>query len=111
MADAKEPSRQDVQLTDSQVRHVAKLSRLALSDSQVRRFSEQLSTVLVHVAKLRELDVHHVEPMAHALDVTNVWRQDQPQSGIAVQAVLANAPETHPPFFKVPKVLDEGSGA
>ena len=106
-------------LTDEQVRHVAKLSRLALTDEQVHRFAEQLSVVLDHISKLKELDVEGVEPMAHALDMVNVLREDTPLgttvssnkfSGIPVDTALANAPEKSPPFFKVPKVLGEGSG-
>jgi len=99
------------QLTEDQVRHVAKLSRLRLSDDEVRRFAGQLSAVLRHVAKLNELDVEGVEPMAHAMDVSNILRDDEPIPGMPVERVLANAPDADPPFFKVPKVIGEGSGA
>ena len=98
-------------LTEQEVRHVAKLARLQLDDAQFRAFADQLSSVLDYFSKLDELDVESVEPMAHALDVTNVMRPDEPRDGIAVEAVLANAPAKSPPFFKVPKVLGEGSGA
>ncbi len=98
-------------LTDNQVRHVAKLSRLRLSDEQIARYGEQLSAVLDYFAKLNELDVEGVEPMAHAADVTNVLRADEPVDGLSTDAALANAPAQSPPFFKVPKVLGEGSGA
>lgn len=94
-------------LSESQVRHVAKLSRLELSDEQIRRFSQQLSTVLEHVSKLEELDVTGVEPMAHATDLTNTTRDDQPVAGLTVDEVLANAPQKSEPFFCVPKVLGE----
>ena len=104
---AKNPTR----LTDEQVRHVAKLSRLTLTDEQIHRFAQQLSGVLEHISKLEELDVEGVEPMAHAMDMTNVLREDEPAEGLTVEAVLANAPEKSPPFFKVPKVLGDGPGA
>lgn len=98
-------------LSEQQVRHVAKLSRLRLSDAEVHHFAEQLSHVLQYVSKLNELAVEGVEPMAHTAELSNVLREDQPQPGMAVDLALHNAPQQAPPFFKVPKVLGEGSGA
>ena len=98
-------------LSEEQVRHVAKLSRLSLSDAEVRNFSEQLSRVLDYVSKLGELKLEGVEPMAHALDMTNALREDQAGPGLTVEQVLANAPDATPPFFKVPKVLGPEAGA
>jgi len=98
-------------LTDQQVRHVAKLSRLDLNDQEIEHFSGQLSDILEYVSKLNELDVDKVEPMAHAMDVTNVLRDDQEIEGLKVETALANAPAKTPPFFSVPKVLGDGSGA
>ncbi len=93
------------QLTDEQVRHVAKLSRLRLSDAQVHHFAGQLSRVLDYISKLNELNVDDVEPMAHPFDVTNVLREDVEQPGLSVEAALANAPKQMSPFFEVPKVI------
>lgn len=98
-------------LTDQEVRHVAKLGRLKMSDEQVHYFAEQLSHVLGHFQKINELNIDDVEPMAHATDLTNVFRPDEPSTPLTVEQALANAPQTLPPFFKVPKVLGEGSGA
>ena len=98
-------------LTEDEVRHVAKLSRLRLNDDEVRHFTSQLAAVLDYVSRLNELDVENVEPMAHAMDVTNVLRPDEPATPLSIEAVLANAPDRDDPFFKVPKVLGEGSGA
>lgn len=98
-------------ITEADVRHVAKLSRLRLSDEEITGFTSQLAHVLDYISKLNELDVEGVEPMAHAADITNALRDDEPQPGMPTNAALANAPAQHPPFFKVPKVLGEGSGA
>jgi len=98
-------------LTDEQVRHVAKLSRLKLSDERIHYFAEQLSTTLDYISKLSELDVDNVEPMAHPTDMTNKFRDDQPTPGMPVDDALANAPQADPPFFKVPKVLGDGGSA
>ncbi len=94
-------------LSDDQVRHVAKLARLRLSDEEIHPLAVQLSAVLHHVAKLGELDLDGVEPMAHASDITNQLRGDEPARPLDNEAVLANAPDKMPPFFKVPKVLGE----
>jgi len=98
-------------ISEDQVRHVAMLSRLKLTDAEVEHFTNQLSAILDHVAMLSELNVDGVEPMAHALDMSNVLREDAPRPGMPVDAVLANAPAQSPPFFKVIKVLGEGTGA
>lgn len=98
-------------ITEDDVRHVAKLSRLKLSEDQVHHFRDQLENVLGYIAKLNELDVTNVEPMAHPLESTNVLREDVPAPGMDVDMAIGNAPAKSPPFFKVPKVLGEGSGA
>lgn len=99
------------QLSDDQVRQVAKLGRLQLTDQEVHHFAGQLSAVLDYVSKLNELNVEDAEPMAHAADVSNVLRKDQPQPGMPVEKALENAPDASGPFFKVPKILGQGSGA
>ena len=98
-------------LTEDEVRHVARLGRLRLSEEEVRHFTEQLAAVLAYVSKLDELDVTNVEPMAHAMDVMNVLRPDEPATPLGVEAALANAPDRDGAFFKVPKVLGDGPSA
>lgn len=98
-------------LSHDQVRHVAKLSRLHLSDAEVEHFADQLSAVLGYVAKIDELDVLNVEPMAHPMDVSNVFRDDLPGSSLTRDQALANAPARDGDFFMVPKVIGEGGGA
>ena len=94
-----------------QVKHVAKLARLALPPQKLEMFASQLESILEYVAKIDEVDTAGVEPMAHALPVKNVLREDVVEPALAVDKVLANAPETDGPFFKVPKVIggDEDS--
>jgi aspartyl-tRNA(Asn)/glutamyl-tRNA(Gln) amidotransferase subunit C len=93
------------------VRHVAKLSRLALDEEKLRRLTPQLESILEYVAKISEVDVTGVEPMAHALPLSNVLREDVVEPSLPIEKVLQNAPETYGPFFKVPKVIggDEDS--
>ena len=95
-------------LTNEQVRHVAKLARLRLTDAQVEQYRTQLSSVLEYVAKLNELNVDEVEPMAHPTDLVNRLDDDVPQSVLTLEQVLMNAPAVEDRFLAVPKVLDDG---
>lgn len=94
-----------------QARHVAKLARLAIPDEQLPRFTEQLESILEYVAQLKEVDVSAVEPMAHAVRLTNILREDVVQPALPTEVVLQNAPDTDGPFFKVPKVIGDDDSA
>lgn len=98
-------------ITEYDVRHAAKLCRLAITDAQAGQFTSQLADILSYIQKLNELDITGVEPMPHALDQHNVYREDAEASGLENDAALANAPDREGLFFKVPKVLGEGGGA
>ncbi len=92
-------------LTPEQVRHVAKLARLALPQERLDKLAPQLESILHYIDTLKQVDVAGVEPMAHALPVRNVLREDVPESALSLEQVLRNAPEIDGPFFKVPKIL------
>lgn len=94
-------------IDEKQVRHIAHLARLKLSDAEVTRFGEQLSGILEYVEKLGEVDTDGIEPTAHALPVNNVFRNDVPAPSYSPDQALANAPAKDSPYFKVPKVLDQ----
>ena len=98
-------------ITPEQVRDVARLSRLTVDEAELPRLTAQLESILHYVAKVGEVDVTGVEPMAHALPLKNVLREDVAEAALPPEKVLQNAPETDGPFFKVPKVLggDEDS--
>ena len=98
-------------VTPDLVRHIARLSRLALDESHVARYAGQLQSILGYVAKIGEVDVSDVEPMAHAAPLHNVLRDDAVGRPLPREKVLQNAPDTDGPFFKVPKVIggDEDS--
>ena len=98
-------------IDQEQVRKVAKLSRLELTDAEVEEFTGQLSAILGYVEKLNELDTADIEPLAHCLPVSNVLREDSAKDSLGTEKVLANAPQRDDEFFKVPKILDDGSGA
>jgi len=92
-------------LSIDDVKKVAKLARLALPDDRLQTLTGQLESILHYIDKLKQIDTTGVEPMAHALPVKNVLRDDIPQPGLPLEKVLQNAPETDGPFFKVPKVI------
>ncbi len=95
----------------TQVRKVAKLSRLELTEPEVEEFTGQLSAILDYVEKMNELDTTDIEPLAHCLPISNVLREDCARESLGTEKVLANAPQRDEEFFKVPKILDDGSGA
>lgn len=98
-------------ITLEDVTHVAKLARLSLPADRLNKLTGQLGSILEYVAKIGQLDVNNVEPMAHALPVHNVLREDVEQPSLPLEKVLQNAPDVDGPFFKVPKILggDEDS--
>ena len=90
-----------------QIRYVATLARLQLTDEEVARFAPQLDQILGYVDKLKSVNTDQVPPTSHAIPMANVFRQDAPAPSLPAEAVLANAPQREGPFFKVPKVLDD----
>ena len=97
-------------ISQKDVEKVAKLSRLQLSEQEVKEFAGQLSAILEYVEKLNELDTNNVEPLAHCLPISNVFRADEVKESMGTEKTLANAPQKDGDFFKVPKILDDSSG-
>jgi aspartyl-tRNA(Asn)/glutamyl-tRNA(Gln) amidotransferase subunit C len=98
-------------IDEIQVRKVAKLSRLELTEAEVEEFTGLLSAILDYVEKMNELDTEGIEPLAHCLPVSNVFREDCVKESLGTEKALDNAPQRDGEFFKVPKILDDGSGA
>ncbi len=88
------------------VRYVAHLARLHLSDAEAVRFQGQLEQILQYVKELQELDVSGVEPTAHAVPVQNVFRADEPRPGLDHAQAMANAPLARNDQFVVPKIIE-----
>lgn len=93
-------------IDDSVVAHVARLSRLELTDEERARFRDQLGSILEYFRQLDALDLTDVPATAHALSVTNVLREDTPGPSLAREDVLANAPESENGYFVVPPVIE-----
>jgi aspartyl-tRNA(Asn)/glutamyl-tRNA(Gln) amidotransferase subunit C len=89
-------------LDRAQVLHVARLARLSLDEAEVERMAGELSKVLDHVERIRELDLTGVAPTSHAVDVAGVMRADEPVPCLARDVALACAPEPVDGGFGVP---------
>lgn len=98
-----------MKLTDDQVRYVADLANLQLSDEEVKRMSQDLGEILTHIEQLNELDTASVEPMAQVLydaDETATLREDVVRTPLGNQAALENAAASGNGYFKVPRVIE-----
>ncbi len=88
------------------VRYVAHLARLNLTDEEAAKFQGQLESILNHVRELEEVDIEGVEPTAHAIPVENVLRPDGVKPGLDHDVVMKNAPAKTGGQFLVPKILE-----
>ncbi|MBN2325698.1 MAG: Asp-tRNA(Asn)/Glu-tRNA(Gln) amidotransferase subunit GatC [Candidatus Omnitrophica bacterium] len=93
-------------ITADEVRHIALLSRLELSDDEVELYTGHLAEVLKYVEKLKELDVDDVEPTSHAIPMFNVMREDEVMPSLPQEDALENAPDRADPYFRVPKTTE-----
>jgi aspartyl-tRNA(Asn)/glutamyl-tRNA(Gln) amidotransferase subunit C len=98
-----------VKITEKEVRYVADLSNLQLTDQEVVKLQADLNGILEHMDKLKEIDTTGVEPMAQVLfdaGETATLRADTPQPPLGSEVALANAPQPGAGYFKVPKVIE-----
>ncbi|HEV8001766.1 MAG TPA: Asp-tRNA(Asn)/Glu-tRNA(Gln) amidotransferase subunit GatC [Planctomycetaceae bacterium] len=93
-------------LTRDDVAKVALLGRLKLSDDELEQMTTQLGRVLEYVDILNEVDTEGVEPLAHPIELANVFRDDVERESLPREEALANAPKTDGRFFVVPAILD-----
>ena len=93
-------------LTIKEVEHIATLARLQLNDAQKERYRAQLSSILDHIARLKELDTRDVPPTTGGSVTEMPLRADEPRPGLTLEQLLANAPEKDGDQFKVPPVFE-----
>jgi aspartyl-tRNA(Asn)/glutamyl-tRNA(Gln) amidotransferase subunit C len=94
-------------LTREEVEKVSLLGRLLLTEEELDRMTEQLGAILQYMELLGELDTTAVEPMAHAMEISNVYRPDGVEPSLDREAALANAPHRDAECYLVPAVLGE----
>ena len=93
-------------LTLEEVEHIAWLARLKLSQDEKQRYQVQLSAILEYAARLQNLDTKGIPPTASVLPPHSLLRADEPQPGLDLEAVLANAPDVCEDQFRVPPVME-----
>jgi aspartyl-tRNA(Asn)/glutamyl-tRNA(Gln) amidotransferase subunit C len=97
-----------LKITADQVRYVADLANLKLTEDEVQRFQADLDEILGHMDRLKDIDTSHVEPMAQVLyeaEETATLRPDRERPGVGAEVALANAPLAGSGYFKVPEVI------
>lgn len=95
-------------ISEEDVRHVATLARLALTDEQVSTLTGELGSILGHIDELRKLELDDVEPTAHPLDMVNSMRPDEVRPGLSREDALRNAPESEDGAFVIPRIVGVG---
>jgi len=95
-----------MKLTCADVRRVAVLARLRLTEDEESQLTAQLDAILVYMDKLNQIDTSDVEPFSHATVTTNAFREDRVTNQADADALLANAPDRDGTFFKVPKIIE-----
>jgi aspartyl-tRNA(Asn)/glutamyl-tRNA(Gln) amidotransferase subunit C len=95
-----------MKITTEDVKHIARLSRLYLSDNEIETFSGQLSSIIEYVEQLNSLDTSNIEPTSHVIPLNNVMRDDIPATSLPVEDALKNAPDSTEKFYRVPKIIE-----
>ncbi len=93
-------------ISKEEVKYIANLARLGLSDTEVGHFQVQLEEILKYVDKLNKAKVAGISPMAHVLDIKNVYRRDVVRPSMDPEKVLKSSPAKEGQFFRVPKVIE-----
>jgi len=95
-----------MKLSQKEIKYIADLARLDLSDEENKLYQEQLSTILEHFERLQEIDTETIPPTATVLPLRSVMRDDAARSSFSREKALANAPAAEKGCFKVPAVLE-----
>ena len=89
-----------------QVKHVANLSRLAITEEEAIQFQKQLDAIISYAEQLNELDTENVASTTHVLNMQNVWREDVAGEGLPLEEVLKNAPDHEDGQIRVPAIIE-----
>lgn len=93
-------------ISTDQVKHVAHLARLAITEEDASRFTQQLDKIITYAEQLNEVDTENVEPTSHVLDIKNVMREDVSKPGLPNEEVVKNAPDHQDGQIKVPPIIE-----
>ena len=96
-----------MKISQEEIKNIALLSRLEVKEEHMAHVEKELSDILTYVAELNALELDGVEPMAHAVPLQNVFREDETKPSLNHDLALFNAPEAEDGYFKVPRVVQE----
>jgi aspartyl-tRNA(Asn)/glutamyl-tRNA(Gln) amidotransferase subunit C len=94
-------------ISREEVAHLARLSRLAVTEQELDQFAGQLDVILQSVARVGEVAADDIPPTSHSVPLTNVYRDDVPQPSLTQEEALSGAPDAFEGRFRVPRILDE----
>lgn len=89
------------------VKHVAELARLKLTEEEINYFAKQLDSIINYIDQLTEVNTSNVEPTTHVLPIQNVFRDDATRPSLKAEDALKNAPSKEKELFKVPRIVAE----
>jgi aspartyl-tRNA(Asn)/glutamyl-tRNA(Gln) amidotransferase subunit C len=93
-------------ISAAEVRHVASLAKLALSEEELARVGRELNRILDYFAELQELDTAQVPITSHAIPLENVFREDASRPSLPAEEAVSNAPDGWDGYFRVPRIVD-----
>ena len=99
-------SMSDKKITTDEVKHIAKLSKLNITDNELEYYASEMDKMIKHFDILSKLDTSNVEPMTHVRDIKNIVREDKAKQSLKTSDAIKNAPEKFGRFIKLPKILD-----
>ena len=94
-------------ISREEVAHLARLSRLAVTEQELDQFAGQLDVILQSVARVGEVAADDIPPTSHSVPLTNVYRDDVPQPSLTRDEALSGAPDAYEGRFRVPRILEE----
>ncbi|MFF5080131.1 Asp-tRNA(Asn)/Glu-tRNA(Gln) amidotransferase subunit GatC [Actinoplanes sp. NPDC000266] len=94
-------------ISREEVAHLARLSRLAVTEEELDRFAGQLDVILQSVARIGDVAADDIPPTSHSVPLTNVYRDDVPTPCLTQEEALSGAPDAYEGRFRVPRILDE----
>ena len=92
-------------ISKEEVKHIAKLARLGLSEKETEKFQKELSSILDYIEKLKEVDISEVEATSHPFFIENVMRKDEPYQGEDGKKLVGQSPEKKDNFIKVKSIF------
>ena len=94
------------EITEAEVRHVASLAKLALTEEELRRVGRELNRILDYFAQLQELDTSDIPITSHAIPLVNVYREDEVGESLSPEEAVQNAPDGVDGYFRVPRIVE-----